>query len=165
MLHDRIMSGFAGPGRLPLRRRFLYPASVSLILVALDPAVVMCATAEPQAAPQAQAAAVDSTSKPVRVSDLIGQPILDENKSTMGHVRAVVRTQEGQVQLLMPLGGLFGFGERLVPIPVELVALLGTKVAVVKAPEDRFQKTPTWYGWNSRMLDPAEIVNVGVLTR
>ena len=55
-----------------------------------------------------------AATNPVRVADLINLPIVDENKSTMGRVRAVVRTGEGKIQLLLPLGGLFGFGERLV---------------------------------------------------
>ena len=58
----------------------------------------------------------------------------------MGRVRAVVRTGDGKIQLLLPLGGLFGFGERLVPIPIESVALAGPQVMVVDMPPHRFQK-------------------------
>ena len=59
---------------------------------------------------------------PVRVADLIGLPILDGDKVEMGRVRGVARTGAGQVQLLLPIGGLLGFCERLVPIPIESVA-------------------------------------------
>jgi len=97
---------------------------------------------------------------PVRVADLIGLPIVDESKSTIGRVRAVVRTGEGKVQLLLPLGGLFGFGERLVPIPIESVALTGPQVTVVDMPPDRFQKSATWYGSNSEALAAAETISV-----
>ena len=98
---------------------------------------------------------------PVRVADLIDRPILDENKSVMGHVRAVVRTGDGKIQLLLPLGGLFGFGERLVGVPIESVALTGARVmVVVDMPPDRFQKSATWYGSNSETLAPAETILV-----
>jgi hypothetical protein len=102
----------------------------------------------------------DPRAQSVRVADLLGLPIRDENSSTMGHIRAVVRTQEGKIQLLMPLGGLFGFGERLVPIPIEAVAMLGRQVRVVDMPRDRFQKTPTWYGSNSEALADSETVRI-----
>jgi hypothetical protein len=106
----------------------------------------------------AQTSAPPAATDPVQVADLIDRPILDENKSVMGHVRAVVRTGDGKVQLLLPLGGLFGFGERLVGVPVESVALTGTQVMVVDMPPDRFQKSPTWYGSNSATLAPAETI-------
>jgi hypothetical protein len=106
----------------------------------------------------AQTSAPPAATDPVQVADLIDRPILDENKSVMGHVRGVVRTGDGKVQLLLPLGGLFGFGERLVGVPVESVALTGTQVMVVDMPPDRFQKSPTWYGSNSATLAPAETI-------
>jgi hypothetical protein len=106
----------------------------------------------------AQTSAPPAATDPVQVADLIDRPILDENKSVMGHVRAVVRTGDGKVQLLLPLGGLFGFGERLVGVPVESVALTGTQVMVVDMPPDRFQKSPTWNGSNSATLAPAETI-------
>ena len=122
----------------------------SLVLVLPFVALVSPLAAQTSAPP----AAID----PVQVADLIDRPILDENKSVMGHVRAVVRTGDGKVQLLLPLGGLFGFGERLVGVPVESVALTGTQVMVVDMPPDRFQKSPTWYGSNSATLAPAETI-------
>jgi hypothetical protein len=85
---------------------------------------------------------------------------VDESKSVMGRVRAVVRTGEGKIELLLPLGGLFGFGERLVPIPLESVVLAGAQVVVVDMPPHRFQKTPTWYGSDSETLAAAETVSV-----
>jgi hypothetical protein len=97
---------------------------------------------------------------PVRVADLIDLPIVDENKSTLGRVRAIVRTDDGKVQLLLPLGGLFGFGERLVPIPVESVAVTGPQVTVTDMPPHRFQKTPTWYGSDSKTLAAAETISI-----
>jgi hypothetical protein len=127
------------------------------LFLAAPAAQVLAQTSAPAAA---TASPAQATANPVRVGDLIDLTIVDENKSTMGRVRAVVRTGEGKVQLLLPLGGLFGFGERLVPIPIESVALTGPQVTVVDMPPDRFQKSATWYGSNSEALAAAETVAV-----
>jgi hypothetical protein len=122
------------------------------------PALILLALAAPlQAQTPAPAAAMTN---PVRVADLLDLPIVDETKSTMGRVRAVVRTDDGKIQLLLPLGGLFGFGERLVPIPIENVALSGPQVMVLEVPPDRFQKSATWYGSKSVTLAPAETIAI-----
>jgi hypothetical protein len=78
----------------------------------------------------------------------------------MGRVRGVVRGDDGKVQLLLPIGGLFGFGERLVPIPIENVALSGTAVTVLEVPKDRFQKSATWYGHESALLATTDSISV-----
>lgn len=115
-------------------------------------------TSTPAVAQNTPAAA--AAANPIHVADLIDRPILDESKSVMGHVRAVVRTGDGKIQLLLPLGGLFGFGERLVGVPIESVALTGAQVMVVDMPPDRFQKSPTWYGSNSETLADAETISI-----
>jgi hypothetical protein len=97
---------------------------------------------------------------PVHVADLINLPIVDDSKSELGHVRAVVRNNDGKIELLLPLGGLFGFGERLVPVPIESVALAGPQVLVVDMPPHRFQKTPTWYGSGSETLAAADTISI-----
>jgi hypothetical protein len=135
----------------------LRTALLTLILVG-PAAQVQAQTGSPPTVASSSSAA--AATNPVRVADLIDLPIVDENKSIMGRVRAVVRTGEGKIQLLLPLGGLFGFGERLVPIPIESVALTGSQVTVVDLPPDRFQKTATWYGSNSEVLAAAETISI-----
>ena len=61
--------------------------------------------------------------QPVRVGDLIGLPLLDWDDSTIGYVRHVVRTPEGKIQLIVNQGRLFGWGGRLVQVPIEAVAI------------------------------------------
>jgi PRC-barrel domain len=134
----------------------LHRALLTLILVGLA-APVQAQTNPP---PVASSLPAQAATNPVRVADLIDLPIVDENKVAMGRVRAVVRTGEGKIQLLLPLGGLLGFGERLVPIPIESVALTGPQVTVVDMPPDRFQKSATWYGSNSEALAAAETISV-----
>jgi hypothetical protein len=144
---------FKHPG--DLMKALLRLALLTLMLIGL------AAQAQAQTNPPvATSSPAQAATNPVRVADLVDLPIVDENKLIMGRVRAVVRTGEGKIQLLLPLGGLFGFGERLVPIPIESVALTGPQVTVVDMPPHRFQKTPTWYGSNSETLAAAETISV-----
>jgi PRC-barrel domain len=103
--------------------------------------------------------------QPVHVSFLLGLPVLDENSSIIGYVQAVVRTPEGKLQLVMPLGGFLGFGARLVPIPIEIVGMLGAQVAVVDMPGDRFMSSPTWISSRAKPLDPSETIRVALTRR
>ena len=66
--------------------------------------------------------------QPVRVGDLIGLPLLDWDDSTIGYVRHVVRTPEGKIQLIVNQGRLFGWGGRLVQVPIEAVAILARQL-------------------------------------
>jgi len=132
----------------------LYPAN----LRALRPyAAVLALTLMTAPAP---AQTMASVANPVRVADLIDLPIVDGNKVLLGRVRGVARSEEGKIELLMPLGGLFGFGERLVPIPIESVALAAAAITVLEVPPDRFQQSPTWYGYKSEPLAAAETLSI-----
>jgi hypothetical protein len=135
--------------KIPMSDNLKRHALLTLILLALATPL--------QAQTNAPAAAATN---PVRVADLLNLPIVDDSKSTMGRVRGVVRTGDGKIQLLLPIGGLFGFGERLVPIPIENVALAGPQVMVIDVPPDRFQKSATWYGSNSETLAAAETISI-----
>jgi sporulation protein YlmC with PRC-barrel domain len=104
----------------------------------------------------------DGASRAVRVADLIGLPIVDQSGVALGYVSAVATAADEKFQLLMPLGGLFGFGARLVPIPFDSVVMAGAKITVVDLPADRFQKSPTWYGSNSQELAADRTVRIGV---
>jgi len=127
-------------------------------LRALRPyAVVLALTLMTASAPAQTMAPV---ANPVRVADLIDLPIVDGDKVLLGRVRGVARSDEGKIELLLALGGLFGFGERLVPIPIESVALAAAAITVLEVPPDRFQQTPTWYGHKSEPLAAAETVSI-----
>ena len=103
--------------------------------------------------------------QPVRVGDLIGLPILDWTDSTIGRIKLVVRTNEGKILLIVPYGGLFGLGQRLVPVPIEVVAMLGRQVAALDMPIEEFEKAPTWYGSNAAPLGNDEIIRVAITRR
>jgi hypothetical protein len=140
------------------RKSFANAAALALIAAAFAaPAQAQTGAPAPATGNSMSAAAMTN---PVRVADLIDRPIVDENKATLGRVRAVVRGDDGKVELLLPLGGLFGFGERLVPVPIESVAITGSQVTVVDMPPDRFQRSPTWYGSHSAPLAAADTVAI-----
>ncbi len=103
--------------------------------------------------------------QPVRVSYLIGLPMLDEGNATLGHVRFVVRDGGGKVKLVINYGGLFGIGERLIAVPVEVCAMLGRQVAAQDMPRDEFEPAPTWYGSGDQPIGQGETIQVAVMRR
>jgi PRC-barrel domain len=137
----------------PRRRQASMIAPLGLALLALNLGLMAPLHAQTGVSPAPAA-------NPVRVAELINLPIVDENKAVLGRVRAVVRTGDGKIQLLLPLGGLFGFGERLVPIPIESVAVSGPQVTVTDMPPHRFQKNATWYGSDSETLAATETISI-----
>jgi hypothetical protein len=86
--------------------------------------------------------------QPVRVGDLIGLPVLDDNDSTLGHVREVVRGPDGKIRLIVSYGGWLGgwlnWGGRPVAVPIELVGILGRQIAAIDMPRKEFATAPTW---------------------
>jgi PRC-barrel domain len=141
----------------PMMDRGLAVGGMTLQLVAADD------EKEPELKPEQKMA--KRYPQPVRVSFLLGLPVLDEKSSIIGYVHQVVRTPEGKIQLVMPLGGFLGLGTRLVPIPIEIVGMLGAQVAVIDMPGDRFQSSPTWTTLRAKPLDPSETIRVAITRR
>jgi hypothetical protein len=103
--------------------------------------------------------------QPARVGDLIGLAVLDEYDATIGHVRHVVRTTEGKIQLIVTHGGWFGHGGRLVAVPLERVGLLGRQIAALEFTRDDFAKAPTWSAGQATSFGPNEIIRVALTKR
>ncbi len=82
--------------------------------------------------------------QPVRVGDLIGLPVLDDNASTLGHVREVVRTKENQIELIVAYDGFLGWGTRPVAVPIEVVGIAGRHLTSLDMPRKEFAAAPTW---------------------
>ena len=60
---------------------------------------------------------------------------------------------------------MLGLGQRLVPVPIELVAMLGRQVAALDMDREAFEKAPTWYGQNSEPIGPNEIIRIAITRR
>ena len=82
--------------------------------------------------------------QPARVGDLIGLPVLDDNDRTIGHIKLVVRTAAGKLQLIVTYGGFLGWRQRLVAVPIEVVAIAGRQLAALDMTRAEFDAAPAW---------------------
>ena len=106
--------------------------------------------------------------QPVKVGFLVGLPVLDDNDSTIGFVQRVVRTPDGKIQLIVPYGGWFGWiggNQRLVAVPIEVVAILARQIAAVDMPRDEFEEAPTWDESKGKTMEPDEMIRIAITRR
>jgi hypothetical protein len=103
--------------------------------------------------------------QPVKVGDLLGLPVLDWRDSTIGFVRRVVRTPQGKIQLVVNNGYLFGWGGRLVPVPIETVAILGRQIAALDMEHEAFAAAPTWSEADGRDIPAGEMIRIAITRR
>jgi PRC-barrel domain len=101
----------------------------------------------------------------VRVGDLIGLPVLDDDDRTLGRVRTVVRASDGRVQLIVPFGGFLGWRQRLVAVPIEVVAIAGRQIAALDMTRAEFDAAPAWNDPSSQMLLASERIRIGLYRR
>jgi hypothetical protein len=102
--------------------------------------------------------------QPVRVGDLTGLPVYDENESTLGHVQEVVRTPAGRIQLIVSYSPWFGWWGRPVAVPIELVGIFGRQIAALDMSRQDFAKAPTWSGGEAKPITANETIRIA-LTR
>ena len=100
--------------------------------------------------------------QPVRVGDLIGLPVLDDDDSTIGRVRQVVRTPEGKIKLIVSYGGWFGFGARPVAVPIEVVAILARQINSVDMQPREYAAASTWPGTGAQVLPNDEMIRIAL---
>jgi len=103
--------------------------------------------------------------QPVKVGDLIGLPLLDDQDRTLGRITAVVRTDGGKLILIVPYGGMFGFGKRLVAVPIEVVAIAGRQLAALDMDRAAFDRAPPWSEAGARALAASETIRVALYKR
>jgi hypothetical protein len=128
-----------------------------------------------QAAPQnSQTAPVDNSPEAimgrrfpqkVRVGDLIGLPMLDDNDVTLGHVERVVRTPEGKIKLIVGYSKWFGWFGRPVAVPIEVVAILGRQIASVDMPPAEYAAAPTWTVGKDMAIPDNDIIRIAITRR
>jgi hypothetical protein len=82
--------------------------------------------------------------QPVRVGDLVGLPLLNENSSTLGHVRRVVRTSKGNIELIVSYSRLWGWFGRPVAVPLEVVGIAGRHLVSLDMDSEEDATAPTW---------------------
>jgi hypothetical protein len=103
--------------------------------------------------------------QPVRVGDLIGLPVLDDDDSTLGFVRQVVWTPQDKIQLIVSCSRWFGWFGRPVTVPIEAVGLLGRQVASLDMPPSEYAAVPTWQPGNDTALPGDAIIKIALARR
>jgi len=100
--------------------------------------------------------------QPVRVGDLIGLPVLDGSMSTIGRVRQVVRTPQNRIKLIVSYGGWFGWGARLVAVPIEVVGIEGRQLASLDMADSEYAAAPTWQDNGATVLPDDATITVAL---
>ena len=103
--------------------------------------------------------------QPVKVGDLLGLRVLDDQDRTLGRITKVVRTSDGKIQLIIPYGGFLGLRQRLVAVPIEVVAIAGRQVAALDMDRPAFDAAPTWKEGQATALDGAETIRIALYKR
>jgi hypothetical protein len=96
--------------------------------------------------------------QPVQVRDLIGLPVLDKYASTLGYVREVVRTANGNIELIVSYSRWWGWFGHPVAVPIEVVGIAGRQIYSLDMSPEEYAKAGNW-----RRTDEAILPNdVGI---
>jgi hypothetical protein len=101
----------------------------------------------------------------VKVGDLIGLPMLDDDDVTLGRVQRVVRTPEGKIKLIVDYSKWFGWFGRPVAVPIEAVAILARQIASLDMPPAEYAAAPTWTQGKDVPIPDNEIIRIAVTRR
>ncbi|CAN5284751.1 hypothetical protein BH10PSE17_BH10PSE17_35680 [soil metagenome] len=145
-------------------------------LLAMAPVVIAADEPKPMRIEPGAARPADDTMTPeqrmerrwpqkVRVGDLLGLPMLDDDDRTLGHVDRVMRTAGGKLVLVMPFGGWFGRGGRPVGVPIETVAILARHIDVLDIARADFDALATWSDGDSKPVPPDETIRIAITRR
>ena len=99
--------------------------------------------------------------QPVKVGDLIGLPVLDDDDRTLGRIKSIVRTAGGKIQLIMSYGGFLGWRARLVAVPIEVVAIAGRQLAALDMTRAEFDAAPAWSDPQSQVIPTTDVILIG----
>lgn len=103
--------------------------------------------------------------QPARVGDVIGLPLLDDDDRALGHVKHVVKTQTGKLQLIVTSGGFLGWRQRLVVVPIEVVAIAGRQLAALDMTRAEFAAAPAWNDSLTTRLAPDDVIRIALYRR
>jgi hypothetical protein len=82
--------------------------------------------------------------QPVLVSDLIGRKVLNRQQGVLGRIETLVRTPDGEVQIVFSKRRLVVLRGDAVAIPAKAAALLGNFVMVLDVSEDEIGRLPAF---------------------
>jgi hypothetical protein len=107
--------------------------------------------------------------QPIRVGDLIGQPVETAMHETLGYVQHVVRAPDGKIQLIVPyrpwLGWaqfLEGYDTKPVAVPIEVVGSMGPALSSIDWDREAFAAAPKWTDIGATELSANEIIRIAI---
>jgi hypothetical protein len=100
----------------------------------------------------------------VRVGDLIHRRVLQplESRPILGHVEAVIRDPRGMLAIVIKYGGFLGFGGRLIAVPADGMALLGSELEILDFTPQQLDAFPTFHGIQSSTLADNDDIRLGL---
>ncbi len=101
----------------------------------------------------------------IRVGDLIGLPVIDDDYGALGDIVEVVRSPEGKIKLIVLHGAWFGWFGRKVAVPIEVVAILGKQVASLDMEPPEYKAAPTWTPGRDVRIPDDEIIRIALTKR
>ena len=75
-------------------------------------------------------------------------------------MRHVVRTSEGKIQLIVNQGRLFGWGGRLVQVPIEAVAILARQIDLLDISVEEFRAAPAWSAATTQPIPADDTIKI-----
>ncbi len=100
--------------------------------------------------------------QPVRVSDLIGLPVIDKNHRTIGYVRKVVRTAQDKIELIVDYDGWFGWEAHPVAVPLEVVGIQGRELTSLDMPRSEYQAAAPWKQTGETAISDDDTIRVAL---
>ena len=100
--------------------------------------------------------------QPVRVGDLIGLPVLDDHANTLGTVRRVVRTAQGQIELIISYSRWWGWFGRPVAVRLEVVGIEGRHLVSLDMDPGEYAEAPTWHDPSATALPADTTIRVAL---
>jgi hypothetical protein len=97
----------------------------------------------------------------VRVGDLIGLPVLDQDASTLGYVRAVTRTAPNKIVLIVSYSrwfGWLGWFTHPVAVPIEVLGIEGRQLLSLDMAPAEYAAAPRWQGGGDAAVLSADAV-------
>ena len=102
--------------------------------------------------------------QPVRVGQLEGRRVLEpvESRNVLGTVSAVVRRRDGGLDIVVKYGGPWGWGGRLIAVPVEAMVLLGSEVEILDFTPAQLDGFPTFATGSAAPVAADTIIQMGL---
>jgi hypothetical protein len=102
--------------------------------------------------------------QPVAVGDLLNRTVLRpvESQQILGRVDQVVKTPDGEIDVVVRYGGVFGFGARQIAVPVQAMVVLGEYMEIVDFTPEQLNGFPTYEASKAMPIGPDKIIQVGL---